>query len=112
LWRHQCRKLPRYAYNAKDEIPEPDAAQQAIFDQGHEVGGLAKQMYPDGVEVGQGITEFDETLRSTEQALKLRRPLFEAAFAASGGYCRVDILAPAPDDGWDLIEVNSTTAVK
>jgi hypothetical protein len=33
LWGRQCKKLLWYAYNAKDQIPEADAAQQAIFDQ-------------------------------------------------------------------------------
>ena len=108
----QCHKLLWYAYNRKDEIPEPDAATQAIFDQGHEVGALAKTLYPGGIEVGQGVLDLDETIRLTKKALKLRKPLFEAAFAASGGYCRVDILAPALDDAWDLIEVKSTTAAK
>jgi hypothetical protein len=41
----QCKKLPWYAYNAKGQIPRPDAAQQASFDQGHEVGALAKSLY-------------------------------------------------------------------
>ena len=36
LWGHQCRKVLWYAYNTKDQIPEPDAAQEAIFDQGHQ----------------------------------------------------------------------------
>jgi hypothetical protein len=49
LWGGQCRKLLWYAYNAKDQIPEPDAATQAIFDQGHEVGALAKVLYPVGI---------------------------------------------------------------
>lgn len=109
---HQCQKLLWVEHNDPEQIPEPGAAQQVIFDQGHEVGALAKQMYPDGVEVGQGITDFDDALRSTKQALKLRRPLFEASFAASGGYCRVDILVPVKEDAWDLIEVKSTTGAK
>ena len=46
LWGSQCKKLLWDAYNAKDQIPEPEAAQQAIFDQGHEVGALAKSLYP------------------------------------------------------------------
>jgi hypothetical protein len=108
----QCQKLLWSVYNRPDQFPETDAAQQALFDQGTEVGNLAKRMYPDGIEVGQGISDFDGTIRSTEQLLKLRRPLFEAAFNANGGYCRVDILEPAPDDAWDLIEVKSTTAIK
>lgn len=112
LWGLQCPKLLWYAYNQKDAIPKPDAATQAIFDQGHEVGALAKQMFPEGVEVGAGILDLAKTIRLTQQALKLRKPLFEAAFSANGGYCRTDILRPAPQNAWDLIEVKSTTSLK
>lgn len=108
----QCARLLWHAVNAKDQLPKLDAAQQAIFDQGTLVGTLAKQIYPDGVEVGPGGIDLDDALRSTQQALQLRRPLFEAAFAANGGYCRVDILKPAPDGAWDIVEVKSTTAAK
>jgi hypothetical protein len=112
LWGLQCPKLLWHAYNLKELIPEPNAATQAIFEQGHEVGALAKRMFPEGVEVGAGVLDLDETIRLTQAALKLRKPLFEAAFSAGGGYCRTDILRPAPKDGWDLIEVKSTTSVK
>ena len=112
LWGLQCHKLLWFAYNQKEAIPELDAATQAIFDQGHEVGALAKKMFPDGVEVGKGVLDLDETIRLTQAALKLRKPLFEAAFSAGGGYCRTDILRPAPQNSWDLIEVKSTTSVK
>jgi hypothetical protein len=112
LWGLQCHKLLWFAYNAKDLIPGPNAATQAIFEHGHEVGALAKQVFPDGVEVGDGVLDLDETIRLTQQAIKLRKPLFEAAFSAEGGYCRVDILRPAPNDAWDLIEVKSTTSLK
>ena len=63
-----------------------------MFDQGHQVGSLAKKLFPEGIEVGQGITDLAETIRLTKEALKLRKPLFEVAFAAEGGYCRMDIL--------------------
>jgi hypothetical protein len=56
LWGSQCKKLLWYAYNAKDQIPQPDAAQQAIFDQGHEVGKLAKALYPGGIIVAYAVT--------------------------------------------------------
>jgi len=108
----QCPKLLWHAYNAKELIPEPDAATQAIFEQGHDVGALAKQMFPEGIEVGAGVLDLAETIRLTPPALKLRKPLFEAAFSAAGGYCRTDILRPAPQNAWDLIEVKSTTSVK
>jgi hypothetical protein len=108
----QCHKLLWFYYNAKDEIPKTDAAKQAIFDQGHEVGALAKKMFPDGIEVGAGITDLPETLRLTPDAVKLRKPLFEAAFCANGCYARVDILNPVKDDAWDIIEVKSSTSVE
>jgi hypothetical protein len=69
-------------------------------------------MFPDGVEVGAGVLNLDETIRLTQAALKLRKPLFEAAFLAGGGYCRPDILRPAPENAWDIIEVKSTTSLK
>ena len=112
LWGLQCPELLWQAYNAKELIPEPDAQQQAVFDQGHEVGALAKELYPDGVEVGEDVTDLEETVRLTREALRTRKALFEAAFAANGAYCRTDVLAPAANDGWDIIEVKSTTSVK
>ena len=112
LWGLQCQKLLWYAYNNKALIPAPDAATQAIFEQGHDVGGLAKQMFPDGIEVGKGILDLKETIRLTKEAIKRRKPMFESAFSTNGGYCRTDILRPAPQNAWDLIEVKSTTSLK
>ena len=66
LWGLQCPKLLWHAYNAKELIPQPDAATQAIFDQGHDVGGLAKRMFPDGIEIGKGIIDLKETIRLTQ----------------------------------------------
>lgn len=108
----QCQKLLWFYYNAKDEIPKPDAAQQAIFDQGHEVGALAKKMFPGGIEVGAGVFDLPEAIRLTTDAVKLRKPLFEAAFTSNGGYARVDILNPIKGDAWDIIEVKSSTSLK
>jgi hypothetical protein len=81
LWGSQCQKLLWYAYNAKEEIPEPDGAQQAIFDQGHEVGALAKSLYPGGIEVSADATDFDQVLQQSLEAAKARKPLFEADLA-------------------------------
>jgi hypothetical protein len=112
LWGSQCRKLLWYTYNAKDQIPEPDAAQQAIFDQGHEVGALAKALYRDGIEVNAGATDFEQVLRQSLETAKARKPLFEAGFVHNGGFARADILNPVGKDAWDIIEVKSSTEVK
>jgi hypothetical protein len=103
LWGLQCQKLRWHAYNAKNLIPKPDDSQQAIFDQGHEVGALAKLLFPGGIEVGQGIVDIETVLILSQSAIKQRRPLLEAAFAFDGGYARVDILNPVDDDAWDII---------
>ncbi len=108
----QCPKLLWHAYRAKDLIPEPDALAQAVFDQGHEVGNLAKRLFPGGIEVGLGITDLRQTVALTRQALQLRRPLFEAAFTTEHAYARVDILNPVGADRFDLYEVKSSTMLK
>jgi len=100
------------AYNEKDQIPESDAAQQGIFDQGHEVGALAKSVYRDGIEVSVGVTDFEQVLEQSLEAVKSRKPLFEAGFVYSDGFARVDILNPVGNEQWDIIEVKSATGIK
>jgi hypothetical protein len=108
----QCHKLLWSVYNAKDLIPEPDAQTQAIFDQGHAVGQLAKQFFPGGSEIGGDVYDFDKILTRSTQALKQRRPLYEAGFNYNGGFARADILNPVGKDSWDIIEVKSSTVAK
>jgi len=93
-------------------IPGPETQQQAVFDQGHEVGELSKQLFPDGIELANGIDDFDEILAASKQAVRQRCPLYEAVFAFNGGYARADILNPVAGDLSDLIEVKSTTNMK
>ncbi|HZM05823.1 MAG TPA: hypothetical protein VFC44_22715 [Candidatus Saccharimonadales bacterium] len=112
LWGSQCKKLLWYAYNAKDQIPEASATQQAIFDQGHEVGALAKTLYPGGIEVSAGAVDFNQVLRNSLEATKARKPLFEAGFVSNNAYARMDILNPVDGDAWDIIEVKSSTEGK
>jgi hypothetical protein len=108
----QCPKLLWSSYNAKHLFPEIDAAAQAVFDQGHEVGSLAKKLFPEGIEIDCDPTDFEGAIQLTQEALRLRRPIFEATFSANGGYARADILNPVGQDEWDVIEVKSTTRPK
>ena len=108
----QCPKLIWSAYNVKHLFPEVDDALQAVFDQGHVVGSLAKKMFPNGVEIDSDHSDFERAIRQTKKALSSRLPIFEAAFSANGGFARADILNPASIDSWDLIEVKSTTRLK
>jgi hypothetical protein len=108
----QCPKLLWCDYNAKHLFPEVDAALQAIFDQGHEVGALAKKMFPNGIEIDCDPSDFEQAIRLTKEALSSRRPVFEAAVSATGGYARADVLNPVGNSEWDIIEVKSTTDLK
>lgn len=109
LMGRQCQKLLWFRYNAKDQIPVPDEATQAVFDQGKEVGERAHQLYPGGTMVAPDIINPSEVLAQTQKAIQARRPLYEAAFAFHGGYARTDLLVPTDRNAWDLIEVKSTT---
>lgn len=108
----QCPKLLWHDCNAPTLIPQPDAQQQAMFEQGREVGNLAKKLFPDGIEVGHGIADMEQAVLRTEQALELRHPLFEATFASERAFARPDILNPAGSDRWDVYEVKSSTSLK
>jgi hypothetical protein len=106
----QCPKLLWTVFNEPEKLPAPDAATQFNFDQGHEVNELAHKLYPDGISLSSD--DFMGNLRATHSALSQRKPVFEAGISAKGLYCRVDILAPAGAEDWDIIEVKSSSSVK
>lgn len=107
----QCPKLLWFHYNAKQEIPEVDEQTQAVFDQGHEVGELAKKLFPDGINVEWDLP-IPEIIAQSRALLVRRKPLFEAGFTSNGTYARVDVLNPVEGGKWDIIEVKSGTDVK
>ena len=107
----QCPKLLWHHYNARDAFPPIDAAKQAIFDIGHQVGDLAKGLYPGGEEVPWNRV-LAKTIAETQKLLLHRKPIYEASFEVDGCYCRADIMVPNEDGSWDLYEVKSATKVK
>jgi hypothetical protein len=106
----QCSKLLWMSYHAKEQFPPVDPRTQAIFDQGHEVGQLAKKLFPGGIEIG-GVREYEAILADTQKALKERKPLYEPGFQHKNTYARADILVPRPGNAWDIVEVKSSTKV-
>src|SRR5262245_35641329 len=108
----QCSKLLWHSVNTPEQMPAPDTQTQAIFNQGHDVGALAKTLFPGGLEVGEGVTNRQAVVQWTREALHLRKPLFEAALEHNGGYARADILNPVGEDEWEIVEVKSSTEVK
>ncbi len=107
----KCAKLLWNELNNYAAMPKPDAATQAIFDQGTLVGELAQKLFPDGIKLERQQRP-EQTHANTLAALKLRQPLFEAGLTHGRGYALPDILVPVKGNGWDLIEVKSGTSVK
>lgn len=108
----QCPKLLWHKVNEPEIFAEPDAAKQAILEQGKEVGELAKRLFPMGLEVGAGVIEKQKVDELSRAVLAERRPLFEAGFISGRAYARADVLVPVGRKQWDLIEVKSSTKVK
>jgi len=106
----QCPKLLWILINQPESIPELDIVTQYIFAQGHLVGEYAKQLFPGGIDIPQN--DFMENIAETKKLLAQRKPLFEAGILAGRIYCRVDILNPANEDKWDIVEIKSGTSVK
>lgn len=114
----QCAKRLWIETHRPELMPPVDPATQAIFDQGHEVGALARELFPDGVEIDRTQLDWTSAVAATREAMRPaggRMPLYEAAFEHAGAGCRVDILVPVQAEGaeaWDLYEVKSSTSAK
>lgn len=110
LYGMQC---PKYLWTLMHEphnVPPPDDAMKFVFDQGHEVGEYAKQLFPGGIDIP--TDDFSANIRITRENLRKNRPLFEAGVLASNIFSRLDVLNPVGDGSWDIIEVKSATSVK
>lgn len=109
----QCLKRLYLQVHEPGLAAEPDAAAEAIIEQGREVGLLARQMFPGGVEV-RSEGGLDQAIRATRELTGNRDvpAIFEGTFEHNGVLVRVDILHRRGDGQWRLIEVKSTTDVK
>ena len=109
----QCVKRLYWQVHEPKLAAEPDASDQAIMQQGHEVGMLARQLFPGGVEV-RSDRGLDEAIRATRELVANREvpAIYEGLFEHGGVLVRVDVLHRRRDSRWRLIEVKSTTEVK
>ena len=110
----QCLKRLYFQVSQPELASDVDEGQQAIFDQGHEVGVLAQSAYPGGVLVENGSDDLEAALART--ALLSRDPsipaIFEATFFHFSVLVRADILQRRRRNRWRLIEVKSSVECK
>lgn len=108
----QCQKALWLTKNPPDfELPpKPDL--QALFRAGTEVGILAQQLFPGGVEVPyEGLTFGEQLIRTKQLIDSGAEIIYEASFSFSAIFVKVDILV-RDGDAWQIHEVKMGTSVK
>jgi len=95
------------------EQAEIDASKERIFEIGHQVGEIARRLFPDGLLIGHE-KHLPQALAATEQRLAAPGPvtLFEPALRHAGVLIRADILIRDAENQIRLIEVKAATKVK
>jgi len=106
----QCRNLLWW------KVHEPDAQEWVSdrvaldrMEQGNVVGALAREEFPGGVLIDRPYEQFRQKIADTRAALDAGAPaIFEASFSEDGVFVAVDVLERT-EDGFQLIEVKSST---
>ena len=103
----QCHKLLWWKVHEPLAVElQPDKVLQDRFDQGKQVGELARTLFPGGVLVE------DRSVARTRKLIDEHAPaIFEASFLADDTFVAVDVLEPA-NDGFHLTEVKSSSSQK
>ena len=92
-----------------EKIKEPSVADKFRMEDGEKVGIEAKKLFPEGIDLS--MHKYSENPKKTKEALKEKRPLFEAGFEFNNLFSRADILFPIGNE-WDIIEVKASTKTK
>jgi len=108
----QCHKALWLYRNRRDLMPAPDANRLAVFATGHEVGELAKALFPGGTEIEFDAGNFSAMIEQTAELTNNgTEVIYEATFGNADLLVMADILVRAGDH-WDVYEVKSSTRVK
>src|ERR1039458_10058430 len=104
----QCLKRLYWQVHEPELAAQPDAATEVIMEQGHQVGLLARQLFPGGVGVD-GSAGLEQAIRATRELVANPEvpAIFEGTFENSSVLVRVDILQRRRDGRWRLVEVKS-----
>jgi len=108
----QCEKalyLSKHHRELKDPI---NPSLEAIFVQGNQVGELAQQLFPGGIDcTPESYFDFQKAvIRTKEEIEKGTKVIYEAAFQFNGVLAALDILVHDEDE-WKAYEVKSSTSV-
>ncbi len=105
----QCHRLIYLQVHRPKWARANTAGEKFVFEQGHIVGAEARKRFPGGRLIDVPPWEYEEAAKRTKE--NLNQTLFEAAFINGPLFVRTDILEKT-ENGWNLIEVKSSTSVK
>jgi len=111
----QCHKRLYLQIHQPELAAEPDESTQARFEQGTEVGQLARGLFPEGVLVEAERSELNKAIALTSGLVTdgEAQAVFEATFDHQKVLVRVDVLQRLSEGKrWKLIEVKSSTRIK
>ena len=108
----QCHKS-LWLYKNKPELRDaPNQAQESLFNTGHDVGELAKKLFPNGVEIKFDANNFEAMVSKTKELIEDgTEVIYEATFKENGIFAMADLLVKNGDT-WDMYEVKASTDVK
>ena len=108
----QCEKalyLHKHHYKLKDSISN---SLQAIFDRGTNIGLLAQELFPNGVDASpEHYFKMHESIGKTLDYIEKEETIiYEATFQFNDVLAALDILVKH-DEGWKAYEVKSSTSI-
>jgi predicted RecB family nuclease len=109
----QCHKLLWWKVH-EPNAPElqPDKVLEDLFNQGSQVGVLARDQFGGGTLIDLPHHEADARVARTKEAISAGAPaLFEGTFIEDNTFVAADVLL-RDGKGWRLIEVKSSSSVK
>jgi hypothetical protein len=108
----QCYKS-LWLYKHKPELRDaPDSQTQSSFEKGYDVGDLAKELFPNGVEIEFDTNNFDGMITKTKELIDSGcEVIYEATFKEDGIFAMADILVKN-GKSWDIYEVKASTHTK
>jgi hypothetical protein len=106
----QCQKS-LYLYKRHKELQdETSQEQRAVFSRGHQVGFMARKLFPGGIDSGwKSPRYYRKSVTLTQKLIAAGMPvIYEAAFVSDNILVAADIFVRDEEGGWHLYEVKST----
>jgi predicted RecB family nuclease len=109
----QCLKRLYLQVHEPELAAQPNGADESNIEQGREVGMLARELFPGGIEVD-SYGGLSQAIRTTKELVANPEvpAIFEGAFESQGVIVKTDILQRREGNRWRLVEVKSTADLK